>query len=631
MCGIAGFVGEFPPELLDRMNRAQAHRGPDDAGTLSLPSVGLGLGHRRLSIIDLSPDGHQPMWDRSGAVAIVFNGEIYNYRELRSDLLRGYSFRSRSDTEVLLALYLDLGHEMLQKLNGIFAFAIWDSRTSELFVARDGFGVKPLYYSEAPNGFLFASEIKAILEADIDRTLDPSAIRDYLTYLWCPAPRTMLRSVRKLEPGCAMVVHEARIRRTWRFYDAPIALEAEMMSEADAISQVRFQLERAVSRQLVADVPVGAFLSGGLDSSSIVALARHLQPGTPIECFTIASARSEDAGEGFAEDLPHAMRVAQHLEVDLHVAHIDSAMAPSLAEAVFHLDEPQADFAAINTLIVAQLARQHGIKVLLSGVGGDDLFSGYRRHRAMDLERFWGWSPGPTRRLLQAAARRLPTRSPTLRRVGKAFEYAGLDADERVASYFHWLRPEERLRLEGPLLAEAPEDEAGFSPSLLHSLSQLPPSLTPLGKMLYLESRHYLPDHNLSYTDKMAMAAGVEVRVPFLDLDVASLAAQIPLAMRQRGRTGKWVLRKAMEPLLPTGIVERTKVGFGAPIRSWLRGDWRELVDDLLSVSSLDRRGVFSGGAVQDLISRDRKGQVDAAYPILSLLCIELWCQQFLD
>ena len=288
--------------------------------------------------------------------------------------------------------------------------------------------------------------------------------------------------------------------------------------------------------------------------------------------------------------------------------------------------------APINALIVSRLAREHGIKVLLSGAGGDDVFTGYRRHMAVGLEKYWEWMPPSVRTAIENAARRLPSgRPPLRRRLAKAFEYASMDGDERVAGYFHWLRPEERQNIEGPFLTAHPRDPVTFSPALMDSLSELPRSTPRLGKMLYLEAKHFLADHNLNYTDKMGMAVGVEIRVPFLDPELMSLAAQIPLKLRQHGREGKWVLKKAMEPFLPKEVIYRPKSGFGAPVRAWLRGDLRGLVDDVLSQDVIIRRGMFDPAAVRDLVARDRAGQIDAAYPILSLMCIEIWCGQFVD
>lgn len=624
-------MGNFSSSLLDQMGARIAHRGPDDAGTSWLPDQRVGLVHRRLAIIDLSPLGHQPMWSEDGEIGIVFNGEIYNYRELRRELLgKGMTFRGGSDTEVLLAAYRQYGEAMLARLNGIFAFVICDRRRRRLFLARDGAGVKPLYYAQTPKGFLFASELKALLaEPSLDRDLDPAAVAYHLAYLWCPAPFTMLKSVRKLEPGCAMVVHEGRVERHWRYYDlpngAPIPLD-----ERDAVTQVEQSLRRAVERQMVADVEVGAFLSGGLDSSAIVTFAREFVPQGRLRCFTIGFNDRRWEQEGMAADLPYATRVARHLGVGLEVIHVGPEIVDRLQEMIFHLDEPQADPASLNARFICQLARSHGIKVLLSGAGGDDIFSGYRRHYALAQERWWSWLPARLRRELSGAVRHFPTRHPLGRRLVRAFQYAGLEGDERLTSYFYWTAPERIKRLCADRLKDA-ATPASVSAPLRAALNNLPRDAPALNRMLYLEAKYFLADHNLNYTDKMAMAEGVEVRVPFLDPDLVSLAARLPVRYKQHGRTGKWILKKVMERHLPHDVVYRPKTGFGAPIRAWLRAELREMVDDLLSPTSLSRRGLFDPHEVRWLIAQDRAGKVDGAYTIFSLLCIEVWCRLFLD
>ena len=632
MCGIAGFSGDFEAALLERMNAALAHRGPDDAGTLFDAAARMGLAHRRLSIIDLSPRGHQPMWDVSGRVAISFNGEIYNYRELRRELSEdGFAFRSDSDTEVLLNLYLRDGSKMLGRLNGIFAFAIWDTRSRELLLARDQLGVKPLYWAETPRGVLFSSEIKALLaEPSLEREIDARAVRHHLLYLWCPSPFTMLARVRKLEPGCAMRVRDGRVVASWRYFELPYEQEIVDWPVADMIVQVRKYLRRAVERQLVSDVPIGAFLSGGLDSSSVVALARRaLGGGSRLPCFTIGFRGESGRAEGMAEDLPHAQRVAKHLDVELHTIYVGPEMLEELPRVLFHLDEPQADPAPINALFIASLARQHGIKVLLSGAGGDDVFTGYRRHYALTEEPWWTWLPPAARRGLRNASQHVRPTTDVARRIGKAFRYADRSADERIASYFHWIEPGLLRPLEGPLLRADASDVA--SDLVLEAVARLSPSIPPLHRMLHLEQKFFLADHNLNYVDKVSMASGVEVRVPFLDPELLSLAARLPTGVKQRGRTGKWVLRRAMEPYLPRSVINRRKTGFGAPLRQWLRAELAPVVDDALSPATLARRGLFDPEGVKELVRQDRERSVDATYTIFSMICIELWCRMFID
>jgi asparagine synthase (glutamine-hydrolysing) len=632
MCGIAGYSGKFDPNLLTRMSSSIAHRGPDGDGTFCDEANGIGLAHRRLAIIDLSTTGHQPMISEDRRAIVVFNGEIYNFQELRKELVReGWSFRGDSDTEVLLKLYQQEGTGMPELLNGIFSFAIWDKAKRELFVARDGMGVKPLYYSSTPLGIVFASEIKALLqEKSVSTNLNPAAIARHLTFLWSPAPDTILAGVHKLEPGTAMIVTNGKIMRKWRYYDLPNGHGQPITSQADASKMLRDALNKAVKRQMVADVPVGAFLSGGLDSSAIVAFARqHTQER--LQCFTIGFDNEKTAhNEGMTADLPYAKRVAQHLDVDLHTITVGPEITDHLEEMIFHLDEPQADPAPLNALFISKLAREHGIKVLLSGAGGDDILTGYRRHYALAQERYWAWLPAGIRQCMAGLAVQIPTKPASLRRFRKAFEYSGLDANNRLASYFYWLAP----RRASELLASgirADADPENFAEPLITALESLPKNASDLDKMLYLEGKYFLPDHNLNYTDKMSMAHGVEVRVPLLDPDLVALASQIPDAMKQRGRTGKWIFKKAMEGILPDDVIYRPKTGFGAPLRHWLHNEWRHVVEDTLGRDSINKRGVFDFDAVDRLVRADRARQVDAAYTIFSLMCIEIWCRIFAD
>jgi asparagine synthase (glutamine-hydrolysing) len=634
MCGIAGYFcregAVLDVKAFLSTASALAHRGPDDAGRFEDNAFRIGLLHSRLSIQDLSPNGHQPMVDAAGEVVLIFNGEIYNFGELRAELEgKGYGLRGQSDTEVLLGLYMAEGEAMLSRLNGIFSFAFWDRRNQSLFLARDALGVKPLYYAALEDRFVFASEIKALLPLlPSSRELDSEAIHRYLTFLWCPGEGTPLKGVRKLNPGEAMLVREGRIARRWSWYRLPVFRGSpRVRSESEAIAGTLEHLRTAVHRQMVADVPVGAFLSGGLDSSAVVALARERNPD--IRCFTIEVLGGQE--QGTADDLPYARRVAEHLDVSLEVVQIDaSQMASDLEQMVSQLDEPLADPAPLNVLYISRLARKQGIKVLLSGAGGDDLFTGYRRHRAVMAERLWSWLPHTARRGMVWSSALLDRRNPLGRRLVKLFDGADLDGDARLVNYFRWARREDlnllysdEFRAEiGNHIAETP---------MLDFLHDLPANTSKLERVLALEQRFFLTDHNLIYTDKMSMAAGVEVRVPFLDLDLVEFASRIPPKYKQRGKHGKWVLKKAMEPYLPGDAIYRAKSGFGAPLRRWVRFELRELLGDLLSKESLQRRGLFNPTAVQKLILDNDAGRIDGSYTLLSLLCIEVWCRKFLD
>lgn len=629
MCGIVGYFGSFSPELITYANRLQAHRGPDDTGHFVDSAVGVGLGHVRLSILDLSSLGHQPMFSDDGSVVLVFNGEIYNFRELRATLeAKGHRFRGHSDTEVLLQLYIADGEAILDRLNGIFAFALWDKKRELMFVARDPLGVKPLYYAETAQGVAFASEIKALLclvpEAKV---LDIPALHRYLSFLWCPGNGTPLRAVRKLSAGEALIVRAGKVDRRWIWYQLPIfrGITADL-EEPAALAGTVDLLRQAVHRQMVADVPVGAFLSGGLDSSAVVAFAR--EQVSDIHCFTIESTGGPD--EGMTDDLPYARRVAQHLHVPLDVVRIDAGrMAADIERMVMQLDEPLADPAPLNVLYISQLAREHGIKVLLSGGAGDDLFTGYRRHMAVNYENYWRWLPKRLRSSLEHAIGGLDQRVPYFRRLSKLLNGTGLQGDARLANYFMWAKEKQLFALYTASFRDHLGQVAACDP-MLEFLKSLPASVTSLERMLVLEQRFFLADHNLIYTDKMSMAVGVEVRVPFLDLDLVEHAARIPIGLKQRGQVGKWVLKKAMEPYLPRDVIYRPKTGFGAPLRRWMRHELRSLLGDLLSTESLKRRGLFEPAAVQSLIAQNDSGQVDAAYTLLSLLSIEIWCRAYL-
>jgi asparagine synthase (glutamine-hydrolysing) len=630
MCGIIGYSGSFAPPALRAGIAAIAHRGPDDSGMFVDEAASVGLGHARLSIIDLSPLGHQPMEALDGAVQLVFNGEIYNYKELRKELeAKGHTFHGHSDTEVILHLYLEEGERMLSRLNGIFTVAFFDARTGTTLVARDALGVKPLYYTEQPQGVAFASEIKGLLKlAPGLRELDVSSLHRYLSFLWCPGEGTPLKAVRKLLPGEAMVLRNGTIERRFTWYRLPAfrGIARDLDERASVEGTERF-VRAAVQRQMVADVPVGAFLSGGLDSSAVVAFAREISPD--LQCFTIRQIGG--AEQGVIDDLPYAEAVATHLGVKLHTVEIEaSRMAGDLERMIWQLDEPLADPAPLNVLYICELARQNGMKVLLSGAGGDDLFTGYRRHRAVELERWWNWLPAGVRRGLEGVTSGLDRRRSVARQLAKLFDGAGLSGDARIANYFRWSREDNLLSLYTPESRAALGGAKALAP-MLDFMKPLPASLPPLERMLALEQRFFLSDHNLPYTDKMSMAVGVEVRVPLLDLELVDFAARIPTGVKQKGGVGKWVFKKAMEPYLPHDVIYRPKSGFGAPLRRWMQNELRPLVGELLGEQSLRKRGLFDPQAVGRLVEANQTGRIDANYTLLSLLSIEIWCRRFID
>lgn len=633
MCGILALLSPDSARLA-RAESALAllrHRGPDDEGIWRRGNCV--LGHTRLSILDLSPLGHQPMELADAGLMMVYNGEVYNHLEIRADLeAKGHTFRSTSDSETLLHAYAEWGEGMLPRLNGIFAFVIHDCKRGELFVARDQLGVKPLYYSLQNGGFVCASELKVISNLDLAGTsLDREALARYMYLLWCPGDKTPLRDVKKLLPG-----HYLRVRLDpitalppRRYYTVPFGqVKGAPRPEQQWIDALDAQLTAAVERQMLSDVPVGFFLSGGLDSSLLVAIARKLRPNDPIRAFTMGEAH--DSKEGFVDDLPYAQKVARLLKVDLEVVPANVEIVKDFDRMIWHLDEPQADAAPLNVLNICERARAAGCTVMIGGAGGDDLFSGYRRHQALRLEPFFRRAPRALLTLCARLAGLILPSSATARRAQKLLRDADKPAVDRMVGYFGWIEPAELTRLFSPEWQRALQ---GVDPAqyLKDRLADIPTEREVLNQMLYLELIGFLVDHNLNYTDKLGMAVGVEVRVPYLDLELVDFACGMPAALKMRGSTTKYLLRKVAERYLPHDVIYRPKAGFGAPVREWITGALHPLVCERLSRERLQRRGIFDPEAVWGLIERNRRGESDASYVIWSLLAIESWLEQFRD
>ena len=585
MCGIAGFAGFWEGGLIERMLKT---------------------------------------------IRITYNGEIYNYKNLRSDLkAKGCKFRSDTDTEVLLTLFREKGPSCLEKLRGIWAFAIWDSREHRLFLSRDPLGVKPLYFVVQGNKFLFSSEIKSFLcWSEFSKDVDKAAIVETLIYLWTPGPRTMFAQVRKLLPGQNLTVHpgEAPVIS----YSLDIKPEPNMkgLSEDDAIGLLEEQLYHSVQSQLVSDVPVGAFLSGGLDSSSIVAMAER--NGRRIShCYTI-DYEGGRKWEGMINDLDYARKVAQYIGVELVEIPLDSSVCDRVREMIWHLDEPQADLAPLNVLLISEAARKNGDYVLLSGAGGDDIFSGYRRHVAIQNEHWWAWMPMQIRKGMRVLTKMFPSSRPFGRRLQKLFEYADLPSDERLLRYFAWVSEKYAHTLLQDDFGNELENHDPFDVmrKALHSHAA---GADRLDKMLFLDMHYFLPDHNLNYTDKMGMARGVEIRVPLIDIDLVRLAWRIPSDLKLRNITGKYIFKRAMEPYLRKDVIYRPKTGFVAPVREWLSGPLYKQVRDVLSPESLNRRGWFSPASVQKLFDELDNKRNDVQYLLLSLYAFEEWARMFID
>lgn len=636
MCGIAGYAGVNRPDLLDGMCSRMVHRGPDDAGKWTDSLSGIGLAHRRLSIIDLTPAGHQPMVSDDGSLVISFNGEIYDYLEHRDALQRdGVSFRSRTDTEVILRLYERYGVEAIGKLNGMFAFALWDGRARKLVLARDHAGIKPLYYWTNGNQLVFASEIKALLAAPmIPRRINMAALHSYLGFLWVPGEQTMLEGIRKLDAGQYLEWQDGKVT-VKRWFDVNYEPD-DSVKESSWIEEVRETFVRTVRRQMVADVPLGAFLSGGLDSSSIVACMQAAYPDRNIKAYTAVFGSGHIAAEQGADDFPFAKKVAARLNVDLHQINIQPDVVSLLPKLVYHLDEPDADPAVFPSFLISEAARRDGSTVLLSGTGGDEVFFGYRSHQAM--ERFRTLDRDPTGIL--AAALRMTTaagagvlghQNRMVRRAEKFLR--GLRAKSGVQRHLavvDWSDPGIRSKLFTPAAAEQGDGEKALT-RVLERYALTFHGRGAINQHSHLLINTFLASHNFLYTDKSSMAASVEVRVPYLDRELLSLAARIPEHFKVRGGTSKYVLKKAMEPFLPKEVIYRSKTGFGVPLRRWIRNDLREQVRDLLSPATVERRGLFSSPQVQKMLEMDARGQADHAYLIYALVVLEVWMKTFID
>lgn len=634
MCGICGYAGVHRPEILEPMHLAMAHRGPDDFGTWTDQGAGAGFGHRRLSIIDLSPAGHQPMSNADGSIWIAFNGEIYDFLEHRERLLRkDYQFKSRTDTEVLIYLYQEHGLDFLNMINGMFAIALWDARERRLLLARDHAGIKPIYYWQDGGRLYFASEIKALLRIpEIPRRLARERLPDFLTLLWVPGEHTLLQDIRKVEPGCCLLWQNGRVQ-TQRWFS--LSYEPDYSrSEQDWVQDVHDTFMRTTARQMVSDVPLGAFLSGGADSSSIVACMRRSFPERDINCYTAEFAPGDMKHDQLVDDYPYAKKVADRLGVKLHSFVLEPKMVSLLPKMVYHLDEPDADPAVIPSYLISRQAREHGTTVLLSGTGGDEVFFGYRSHQAYrKYQRFDAipaWLASPALAAAQYTAERvwgaqkaLPRR---LRKFRRALAARGL---ARHMALVDWSSPRARKQLWSAEVAA--QLNGDHPPAAMQRYYEEFRGSGELNRHSHVLIQTFLAAHNFLYTDKSSMATSIEVRVPFLDLELMRLCARIPEEYKLRGDTTKYVLKKAMEPYVGSDILYRSKTGFGVPLRKWMMEDLNPLIQDCLSEQRLRDRGLFEPAAVRNILRENAAGRGDHAYLIYCLLSLELWQQTFID
>ena len=609
-----------------------AHRGPDDEGIYMTDTADggrLGFGHRRLAIIDLSPGGHEPMSDASGQVWLTFNGEIYNFKSLRRDLeAAGHRFRSDSDAEVIIYAYREWGRDFLSRLNGMFALAIWDARDETLLLARDRLGIKPLYYADTPAGFAFASEIKALLAIPgVERRVDLAALDQFMSFLWTPDPRTIFQGVHKLPPAHYLVYRDGRAE-TFEYWDVRFD-EDDSLSEGEWVERLREQIKRSAEAQMVSDVPLGAFLSGGLDSSSLVALMTGAGDRR-LTTYTFGFKPEDLRYDILEDDVKYARVVGQEFGTDYHEALLEPQVIELLPKLVYHLDEPVADPAIITSYLICRAARER-LTVLISGMGGDEVFAGYPRHAAVRVADAYNLIPSFISRPVVAA---LPGARPgrftaLFRNTKKLARSARLPERERYLGFGTYFTEDDKAELYTGALGAAAADFDAYSEHRRYFDRVAGEDF--VNQMLYVDLKTFLPCLNLTYTDKTSMATSMEVRVPLLDHELVEMAAHIPARLKLKGLTRKYVLKRAAEAWLPREVVYRKKAGFSAPLRAWLARDLREMVGDLLSEANVRRRGYFDYAVVRRLIDDTRSGREDNNLKIFQLLTLELWHREFID
>ena len=626
MCGIHGLFQldgmAVQPQWLTAMGDVTAHRGPDDEGQHIDGHCGIAM--RRLSIIDLA-GGHQPISTADGRFTIVCNGEIYNYRELRQELeALGHRFKTGSDSETLLHGYAAWGDEVVHRLNGMFDFALWDAPRRRLLIGRDRLGVKPLYVLQDGRRLAFATEAKALLKLPgVRAELDRDCLADYLHLGYVPAPRSIFRGIRKLPPATLLSVEGGQVRE-WRWWRVPAGVD-ETPTEAEWVERVRDGIDRSVRMQMVSDVPIGAFLSGGVDSSAVVAaMARH-GGGQPIRTYAIGF--EGGAAEQLYNELPYARQVAGLFGTDHHEIVVRPDVVGLLPKLVWHMDEPIADSAFITTYLVSEFARRD-VKVILSGVGGDELFGGYRRYLGGHYAQRYLSLPGWARSVARATAARLPAdrhgKWTNIARLAKGFvASAEMAPDDRYRSYLRVLAREQVAAL---MLSAPPAGDDALAAAFAAAGHG-----DELNRMLAVDAETQLPDDLLLLTDKMSMAVSLECRVPLLDHELVEMAARIPARHKVKDGRLKHLMKAALTPTLPDDILHRAKRGFGTPMGAWLKKELLAVVRELLSPETVRRRGLFKPAAVGALLADHEAQRSDGTDALLALLNLEVWSRVYLD
>ncbi|MCI0490566.1 MAG: asparagine synthase (glutamine-hydrolyzing) [Blastocatellia bacterium] len=606
-------------EVLSAMCGVIEHRGPDSEGFYL--EGGAALGMRRLSIIDLVT-GSQPISNEDGSVWIVFNGEIYNYREIRGRLIeRGHTFQTNSDTEVIVHLYEDEGEACVEQLRGMFAFAIWDARERKLFMARDRVGVKPLHYCLTGDTLIFASEIKSLLQHPFaGREVNLEAISDFLSYGYVPDPATAFRGIFKLPPGHTLTFKDSRltIRPYWDFHYPETRAGSPVREESYYIERLRELLAESVGLRLISDVPLGAFLSGGIDSSTVVAMmARHMD--RPVKTFSIGFSESS------FDELHYARIAARYFNTDHHEFVVTPDVCKIVEEIVWHHDEPFADVSSIPTYIVSKLAREH-VKVVLSGDGGDELFAGYDRYIIdRKRERFERIPAFIRRNLMLKASRILPRAAYGKNFLRNVALYGGARYIDSI-SYFD--EHAKRDLLSDDVLRSLGGHDSSES---FKEIFAAPASKQRIDHLLYLDSKTYLPGDIMTKVDRMSMAHSLEAREPLLDHKLIEFAQTIPASLKLHGLASKYIFKQAVKGLIPDEIISRPKQGFGVPINRWFNNELRELLYDTLTDARTRQRGLFNQRAVRAILDEHRRGRRDNARHLWELLVLELWHRTFID
>ena len=627
MCGFVGTYsnsvnyGREMRSVISAMNKVIEHRGPDDDGIYI--SEKCCLGFQRLSIIDIE-SGHQPMQSDDKRFTIVLNGEIYNYKDLKSKL-HDYKFFTNSDTEVLLNGYRKWGAKVLDRISGIFAFAIYDNKKNSIFLARDHVGVKPLYYTNFNNNFLFASEIKSILEfPNFKPSINIDKIPQYLNFLWTCPPETLFKDISMLEPGHYLLIENNQINIT-KYWEPNLNQEKNTLSLQQNIDFIDNELDRIIKEQMVADVPVGSFLSGGLDSTAIVYKMKGMTD-KKVKTYTTGFNTEDIKNDVIGSDLYYARQMSKKLDIDYNEIILSPDIVDILPKIIYHLEEPLPDPAAITSYLICQEASKD-LKVLLSGVGADEIFGGYPRYLANKVSKQYNIIPKFLRRsIIEPMLNSIPSsRNSKARNIKKLIKYNDSTFIKRYLGFSGYYSSKELNKI---INSNFSYDNIFKTHLDCYNSYKTDSELT---SMMNIDLKTFLPNLNLMYTDKMSSAHSVEVRVPFLDHQLIESVNAIPDNFKLHGYTRKYILKKVFQKYLPSDVVWRKKVGFSAPIGSWINNECKTMVTDLLSKDRVNSRGYFNYDYINQMLNDQFSGKEYNANQIWQLLCFELWCQEFID